>query len=192
MTAAQNRLGLVVPEDWWRLPLTDDAALRRAVDTAVARQFRGVDNQPVLRRESAEALLERARRARAGGGVDMYLSLDPVAGVPIGVSLVVSLIPQPPDLPTLEAVARDMTDDEARPVLVDLGGSRAVRRQRVQALGHSELGVPAGQELLLVDYTFEGPRGTLLLLSFSSPLVVVADALAELFESVAHTVRWSA
>ena len=35
------------------------------------------------------------------------------------------------------------------------------------------------------------PGETALLLTFSSPLVPVADALAELFEAVAGTVRWS-
>jgi len=122
----------------------------------------------------------------------MYVSLDPVAGMPIGVSLVVSLLPLPPDLDSLDAVARDMADDDARPALVDLGADRAVRRQRIGALDFPELGAEAGQELLLVDYTFAGPEKTLLLLSFSSPLVAVADALAELFEAVADTVRWSA
>jgi len=57
VTAAPARLGLVVPDDWWRLPLTDDVVLRRAVDAAVDRQFRGIDNQPLLRREGAAALL---------------------------------------------------------------------------------------------------------------------------------------
>ncbi|RBY94207.1 hypothetical protein DQ244_02325 [Blastococcus sp. TBT05-19] len=192
MTTVPTQLGLVVPDDWWRLPLTDDAVLRRAVDGAVERQFRGIDNQPVLRRETAQALLDQARHARAGGGVDMYVSLEPVAGVPIGMSLVVSLLPLPPDLPSLEAVARDMDDEKARPALVELGSGRCVRRQRVDSLGTSELGVDPTREVLLVDYTFMGPAGTLLLLSFSSPLVAVADALAVLFEAVADTVRWSA
>jgi hypothetical protein len=50
VTAPATRLTLVAPDDWYRLPLTDDAALQRAVDEVVTRQFRGIDDQPVLRR----------------------------------------------------------------------------------------------------------------------------------------------
>jgi hypothetical protein len=185
-------MALVVPEDWWRLPLTDEAALRRAVDTMVDRRFRGVDDQPLLRRDTAQALLDRAHRARAGGGVDMYLTADLVDGLPLALSLVVSLVPLPPGFVSLPALAREMEDDDTRPALVELSVGPAVRRQRIAAVDASELGAPRDQEMLQVDYTLLGPEDSLLLLTFSSPLVAVADALAELFEAVANTVRWTA
>jgi hypothetical protein len=50
VTALATRLALVAPDDWHRLPLTDDAALRRAEDEVVTRPFRGIADQPVLRR----------------------------------------------------------------------------------------------------------------------------------------------
>jgi hypothetical protein len=85
-----------------------------------------------------------------------------------------------------------MSTDGASAVVVDLPSGRAVRRQRVDVVDAGEIGAPPDQQSVLVDYSFPGPDGSLLLLSFSSPLVSVADALAELFEAVAGTVRWSA
>lgn len=188
MTA--TRLNLITPEDWYRLPLAEEAALKRAVTSLVDRQFRGIDNQPLLRREAADALLEQARRARAGGGVDLYLTFERTAGIPVAASLVVSLVPQPPDTPTLRAVARDLDDPAAPATVVELPSGPAVRRQRVTTVDAAELGASPDSPALLVDYTLLGPSHTLLLLSFSSPLVQVADALAELFEAVAGTVEW--
>lgn len=191
MTVPATRLTLVAPDDWYRLPLTDEAALQRAVDAVVTRQFRGTDDQPVLRRQSAAALQDRARQARDNGGVDMYLSTEFVSGMPLALSLVVSLVPRPPAGDSLRALARGLDDDDARAVLVDLPSGQAVRRQRVGTLDLGEVDATGAQDVLLVDYSFLGPGDTLLLLSFSSPLVPVADALAELFEAVASTVRWS-
>lgn len=191
MTAGLPRLTLLIPDDWYRLPLTDDEVLRRAVAAVVDRQFRGIDNQPLLRREATDALLRQGRSARDNGGVDLYLSHESVGGIPLAVSLVVSLVPLPPGEPSLHAVARELALPGATVAVVDLPAGGAVRRQRVDAAGAGELGAPQ-QESVLVDYALLGPAGTMLLLSFSSPIVAVADALAELFEAVAGTVRWSA
>lgn len=190
--SAATRFTLLVPEDWYRLPLVEDAALQRAVAAVVDRQFRGLDDQPLLRRETTEALLERGRRAREGGGVDLYLSYSDVAGVPLALSLLVSVLPLPPGVSSLRAVARDLDAEGSRAELVDLPGGTAVRRRRIGNVDATELGASPDSESLLVDYTFLGPEDTLLLLSFSSPLVQVADALAELFEAVAGSLGWSA
>lgn len=192
MTAAPARMTLLAPDDWYRLPLVEDDALQRAVRAVVDRQFAGIDDQPLLRREAIEALLARGRGARANGGVDMYLAFGPVGGVPLALSLVISLLPVPPHVRSLPALAEELSTPGSSAVVVELPFGRAVRRQRVQAVDASAIGAPADQEAVQVDYTLFGPDGTMLLLSFSSPLVTVADALAELFEAVAGTVRWMA
>jgi hypothetical protein len=192
VTSAPARVSLLAPDDWFRLPLVEDDALQRAVRTVVDRQFAGMDNQPLLRREAIDALLTRGRSARANGGIDMYLSYAPAGGMPLALSLVVSLLPLPPHVGSLHALAEELSTDGSNAVVVELPLGRAVRRQRVEPVDASEVGAPADQEAVLVDYTLLGPDGTMLLLSFSSPLVAVADALAELFEAVAGTVRWTA
>lgn len=192
MTSAPARVSLLAPDDWFRLPLVEDDALQRAVRTVVDRQFAGIDNQPLLRREAIDALLARGRAARANGGIDMYLSFAPTGGMPLALSLVVSLLPVPPHVGSLRALAEELGTPGSSAVVVELPFGPAVRRQRVDAVDASEIGAPGEQEAVLVDYTLLGPDGTMLLLSFSSPLVAVADALAELFEAVAGTVRWTA
>lgn len=190
--AAPARLTLVTPEDWYRLPLLEEQRLRRGVVELVDRQFRGKDDRPTLRRELVDALLEQAHRAREGGAVDMYLSDLPIGGVPLALSLVVTLLPFPAGGSALEDVAPGFDDDDGvQAGVVELPSGRALRRQRVQPRDAPELGVTQ-LDILLVDYVLPGPGETALMLTFSSPIVVVADALAELFEAVAGTVRWSA
>ena len=188
--AAPARLTLVTPEDWYRLPLLEEQRLRRGVAELVDRQFRGKDDRPTLRRELVDALLEQAHRAREGGGVDMYLSDLPISGVPLALSLVVSLVPFPADATDLEDLAPGFDDEGVQATVVELPAGRALRRQRVEARDAPELAVTQ-LDTLLVDYLLPGPGETALLLTFSSPLVPVAEALSELFEAVAGTVRWS-
>jgi hypothetical protein len=188
--AAPARLTLVTPEDWYRLPLLEEERLRRGVAELVDRQFRGKDDRPTLRRELVDAVLEQAHRAREGGGVDMYLSHLPIDGVPLALSLVVSLVPFAADAIDLERLAPGLDDEGVQATVVDLPAGRALRRERVEARDASDLAV-SQLDTLLVDYVLPGPGETALMLTFSSPLVVVADALAELFEAVAATVRWS-
>lgn len=190
--ATGTTLHLLTPEDWRQLPLVDDDALRRAVHAVVERQFRGTDSQPLLRREAEQALLDRGRSARAHGGTDLYLCYATVGGLPLAMSLLVSLLPMPDDDVSLHGVARHLEREGARTDVVELASGRAVRRQAVEVVDElTALGAPAGTESLLVDYALPGPPGTLLLLSFASPLVAVADALAELFEAVASSVEWT-
>jgi hypothetical protein len=188
---APARLTLVTPEDWYRLPLLEEARLRRAVGEFVGRQFSGRDDRPALRAELTGALLDQAHQARDGGAVDMYLSGLPVGGVPLALSLVVTLLPFPADRPSLEALAPGFDDDVAQATVVELPAGPALRRRRVATTDLPEFGTPQ-VDALLVDYVLPGPEDTALLLTFSSPLVPVAEALAELFEAVAATVRWSA
>jgi hypothetical protein len=188
---APARLTLVTPEDWYRLPLLEEQRLRRGVGELVDRQFHGRDDRPTLRRELVDALLEQAHRAREGGGVDMYLSDLPIGGVPLALSLVVALVPFPTGATALEELAPGFDDEGVQTTVVELPAGWALRRQRVEATDTPELGV-SQLDTLLVDYVLPGPGETALMLTFSSPLVLVADALAELFEAVAGTVRWSA
>jgi hypothetical protein len=181
---------MVTPEDWYRLPLLEEERLKRAVGEFVGRQFQGRDDRPTLRHEIVDALLDQAHQAREGGAVDMYLSDLPIGGIPLALSLVVTLIPVPPDLPDVEALAPGFDDDGVQATVVELPSGRALRRQRVQPMDAEDLGVRQ-LDTLLVDYLMPGPGETALLLTFSSPLVPVAEALAELFEAVAGTVRWS-
>lgn len=187
-----TKLELVAPDDWWRIPLDDEARMARAVKELVDRQFKGLDNQPLLRRDAAQRITEQAQQAAAQGGIDMYLSYTAPVGVPLALSLTVSLVPAPPGHVSIRSVAHELQAAGHRAEVVELPHGTAVRRQRVtrpDVLDAME--VPDQVEVVACDYFLEGPDDTLLLLAFSSPLAEVADALADLFHAVAGTVHWT-
>ena len=161
-----NRLLLTVPDDWRHIPLQEDAALVRVVNAIADRQFHGLDDKPVLKRNAAAALLEQARDAREGGGVDMYLGLATVADVPLSMSLVVSLLPAPPGHIGLRTVARELDAPEARAELIELPNGPAVRRRQVSRPPRIDtVGAPEELEVVLVDYSSRVQRTC----SFSCP-----------------------
>lgn len=184
-----SRLHLVVPEDWRQIPLHDGGALTSAVRAVVDRQFRGMEDQPLLKRDAVRRLTETASEAASQGGVELYLSFAAVAGIPVATSLLVSLVPAPPGHVSLRSVARELSAAGDRTEVVELPFGTAVRRQRVVPPAGPD--VPQALEVVACDYYLKGPEGTLLLLAFSSPLAALADPLAELFEAVAATARWT-
>lgn len=188
-----TRLLLVTPDGWWRIPLPDAAARRRSVTRLVERQFRGVDDQPLLRRSVAEELAGAAEAAAAGGGLEMYVATDVVAGVPLSASLVVTAVAAPRGLATAStaSLARRIAEDGAGEVaVVDLPCGPAVRHRRVGPWAETRaLGAP--DDSVAVDYLLPVPGdGGWVVLSFSTPLVPLAEPMADLFEALASTARW--
>lgn len=189
--STHNRLRLLTPEDWRQLPLHDDEALQRAAAAVVRRQFAGFDDQPLLKRDLTATLVDHGRRARTNGSFEMYLCYEHVAGVPLAVSMLATLLAVPFGNTSLRAVMRAFVGEDASVEAISLPSGRAARSQRLTpAEGIAGLGVPDGHDCMLVDYALLGPPGTVLVLSFSSPLVQIAEALAGLFEAVASSVEW--
>lgn len=61
----------------------DPGRRERAVAALVERQFRGADNVPHLKAQARQELLTRTEAAYAAGGLEMFLSLQQVAGIPL-------------------------------------------------------------------------------------------------------------
>jgi len=83
---------LVVPDGWFAIDL-EPGRRERSVAALVKRQFAGIDNAPHLKAQAREQLLAQTLAAQAAGGLEMFLSLDPVAGIPLAASLVIFLVP---------------------------------------------------------------------------------------------------
>jgi len=137
-------------------------------------------------------LLDSSRAAAEGGGLEMYVSTEVVAGVPLAISLVVTVLSAPAsagDTPMAELV-RELGQDGSEVTLVELAAGRAVRRRRTDRPREiADLGAP--DDSVLVDFFVPVPgHDALVLLSFSTPLLPLADALAEFFEAIAGTARW--
>src|ERR1035437_1213349 len=92
--AGAQTQGGVVAGGWFAVDL-DPGRRQRAVVALVERQFAGVDNAPHLKAQARQELLAKAGAAHEAGGLEMFLSLQQVAGIPLAASLVIFLVPPP-------------------------------------------------------------------------------------------------
>jgi hypothetical protein len=179
--------GLVTPEDWYRIPLRPRERMEASVAALVKRQFAGVDDQPVLRRKAEEQLLGAADAGIEQGGVVLYLSFLEAGGIPLSASLLVCRIFEKFD--SLDAVVALAGSGEVEPVELPAAGpaARLLRRERPKQ--SRKLGTEF--EDTIVEYFVPVPeRDEVLLLTFSTPLEPIAEAMVGLFDAVAGTLRW--
>ncbi|MFB6786077.1 hypothetical protein ACFCWT_05275 [Streptomyces olivaceus] len=194
---------LLLPEGWFRILLDPDQR-DKSVDALVERQFRGIDNAPHLKEELRGDLRRRAAKAYRSGGIELYLSLQAVGPFTIPASLLVTLAPlrhaeplPPEDL--ARALAEDADDEDAgTPVpevgVEELAAGTAVRVRRLAPQpGGAAPGAPDGDHASVsVEYHLPVPGTTAyLLLTFSTPLEPIADAMAGLFDAIAGSLTWT-
>lgn len=177
---------LVVPGGWFAVDL-EPGRRERSVAALVKRQFAGIDNAPHLKAQAREQLLAQTLAAQAAGGLEMFLSLDPVAGIPLAASLVIFLVPPPSGTQPATAareLAISLINDGRRATVVDLPAGQAVR-----TAGHRS---PSGQpESATLEVFVPVPHnGEWLLLSFAAPVSPLVPALTKLFDAICATLRW--
>ena len=175
---------LTVPDGWFPVDL-EPGRRERSVAALVKRQFAGIDNAPHLKAQAREQLLAQTLAAQAAGGLEMFLSLDPVAGIPLAASLVIFLVPPSGTQGVTAAdLARSLIGDERRVTVVDLPVGQAVR-----ALGRRSS--PDRQESAALEVFVPVPHnGEWLLLSFATPVSPLVPALTKLFDAICTTLRW--
>lgn len=208
---------LVLPDGWVRLP-ADPVALRPAVRRWLSGRFAGQsrDATAQLRRELEQELVELADRGAEVRAVDLLLLTLDVADRPLSGSCVVSVLPlalsEPEQLAELAEAARG---DALSSEVVPLGAGSGVRVVRdehpvetpaVLTGRQSERAAAVVRELVgpdavtaptqpptsrAVDVFVPVPDVDLtLLLSFSTPVRPLFDALTELFTAIAATVQF--
>jgi hypothetical protein len=175
---------LVVPGGWFAVDL-DPGRREWAVAALVERQFAGVDNAPHLKAQARRELLARAKAAYAAGGLEMFLYMQQVAGIPLAASLVIFLVPQPgSQAVTAEKLAGSLAGEGRQVRVADLPAGTAVRV--LWRTGPADEAAATALEVFVPV-----PRGCgWLLLSFSAPLGPLAPAMMELFDAIAATLRW--
>ncbi|MFD6285087.1 hypothetical protein [Streptomyces sp. NPDC060205] len=184
---SENVFGLITPEDWYRIPLQPEDRREASVSALVKRQFAGVDDQPTLRRQAREQLLGAAEAGVEQGGVVLYLSFLEAAGIPLSASLLISRLQRRFD--ALDTVSALSDKGETSQVRLPAAG-RAVRRRRSERTREARR-LGSEFEDTVVEYFVPVPdRDEVLMLTFSTPLEPIADAMAELFDAVASTLRW--
>ena len=198
---------LVLPVGWRRVPIQHGTrtAIRSIVDEVLRRYPKDLprDKMTPYRIELERRLSDLARRARATGGVDLYLPIEYTHGVTITASFVVSQVTLPvPEQDSAEQVAADsaqlvayLTSEEgnASPVLV--GGAAAARTESVAPADPAEQ-IPLGSRR--VDYVIPLPGHPTrwMLAAFSTigdgdPEGQFAKLLVQLFDAIMLTFRWA-
>lgn len=170
---------IVMPEGWFRIDLRPGVR-EPAVARLIRRQFQGATTEP-LKRQAGVQLLRIAQYAYANGGLELYVSLQTAGGFPLPASLVVTLAPPHDDINVAvdpPRLAETLSTSGGQVTLTDLPAGQAVRVRRQAQSTTLDIHVPVPES------------GAYLLLSFSTPLNVLADAMVCLFDSIASTLRW--
>lgn len=178
---------LVVPSDWRRIDLTAPDGVAGQVKRFVQRLVGGADLQASLRHEITQHLQTAAEEAARRGGVDLYLAAGGASGGLLAASLLVTVTPQ--DVGAEHAAGRlpaAVGDGAESASVVELDGRPAVRVVRREQ--GTELALD-GRPSLVVQYTVPLPAAVVLL-SFATPLLVLAEPLTAVFDAVAETVRF--
>jgi hypothetical protein len=202
---------LVLPTGWRRIPVREGskAAIRTILDEIFARYPAGESRDQVIKhRVQLEGrLTDMVRKARAAGGIDLYLPVEYVHGTAVPASFVVSqaTLGQPDDgvpadpaqvvafLVTETGGTAGSTPVEAAPAEVD--GVACARTETVAAPDPGQ-DVPLGSRR--VDYVVPvpGQPGQWLISAFSTvgdgdPGGEFARLLVSLFDAIMLTFRWT-
>lgn len=175
---------IVVPDEWFVIDL-EPGRRERSVAALVERQFAGIDNAPHLKAQARQETLAKAEAAYSAGGLEMFLSLQQIAGIPVAASLVTFLVPPPATgTATAEELAATLDGDEGQLTVVDLPAGTSVRLLR--RAGSNGDAASATLEVFAPVPDTE----SWLLLSFAAPIGPLAPALTKLFDAISMTLRW--
>lgn len=182
---------MVIPRGWSSLS-TDPRLRQGQVRRLLDRRFAGVSRDEVasVRRAIAQALEDQLADAAAKGARQVHLQTQPMRGVPIAASLVVTVVENVHDRSFPAAVERALGSSEG---VVEHGPStagpfaslRRVRRVRSTREGVSE---DPGWETV-VDHVVEVSSDELLVLTFATTTDQVSGPLVMLFDAIAGSLR---
>jgi hypothetical protein len=151
-------------------------------------------------REEARARLTRSlgsalRDARAAGGLDVLISVAESHGVPIAASCLITYLDKDGDKVPLDGLLMDLAARGGQVTGTEIADGPAIRHQ--YEVSPPEGSLPAGEEpvatrVTMVDFFLPLPgRPGLLVLSFSTPVEPLAEALVMLFDAIAESLRWT-
>jgi hypothetical protein len=186
---------VLLPPGWVRIKLdgSEPVVLSRLVAAKVAT----VD--PAQRAE-ARALLTRTlgsalRDAKAAGGLDVLICVAESHGVPIAASCLITYLDKDGEKVPLDGLLMDLAARGGQVTGTEIAGGPAIRHQYEVVPPAARL--PAGQDpvstrVTMADFFLPLPgRPGLLVLSFSTPVEPLAEALVMLFDAIAGSLRWT-
>jgi hypothetical protein len=200
-TLTAQRLAMVTPGDWIVLPLdpkTRDKRIARLVEREVGKE----DRVAWLRRQTTVELRKVAAQARQRGAFFAAVSSQIVGDKPLAASALALMMSagdereaellHDPEAMALVLDAEEPGAETLERSLVDLKIGRAVRLRRLVGTGiHDQEGREAPAQN--VQFFVPLPEvGKLLALVFSTPILPLADAYAEVFDAMAASASWVA
>ncbi|MGL5811278.1 MAG: hypothetical protein ACRCYQ_15160 [Nocardioides sp.] len=198
-------IAVVLPGDWWSIPVADQKGRAAAIDRLLGRQFRGIDDQPLLKSQLRRKLSVVAAQAGDASARFTAISLMEAAGVPVAASLTAywMALPSPAsgsylgDLSTV-LLGESAGGDEALPsagaqrpspaefTRATLDAGQTLRRVRVREAADLE-----AAEVLQADYWIEIPGQLgLVQLAFSTPMVIWREPMLTMFDAIASSAHW--
>lgn len=200
MTATASPLRdftMLLPPGWARIPLDGRTPLRVKQLVAQRLSEAPAEVREALRSSLTRELTDTLATAARHGGLDVFLSIDPVAGMPVPASALVTHL-QPdggdPVAGLLERFAAGTGGlDVAELDVVEVAAAPAVRRlatrrERVAPVGDLPGGVLTATQL---DYAVPVPGSSgVLVLTFSTPIEQLGPPLVQLFDVMATSLRW--
>lgn len=184
---------MLLPPGWWHVPL--DERRGQSITALLDHQLASLprDRIVALRRELDGEIIRLAERAAANGATDMYLNVDLMRGLPVAASCLVTVVPVGfgTTLPATElaALMGDQPGDEVG--VLEVAGAPAARVRRREPFTDGE-GLSTGELAVtrLQVYVPVPNSAEMLLLSFSTPIDPIADAMVALFDAIAGSLRW--
>ncbi|MGC5168915.1 hypothetical protein [Luteimicrobium sp. DT211] len=194
--AVVDRLGLLLPDDWWAVDLTDERARRRSVRGLVARQFGRSDKPSALQLDVLRELDATTRAAAAARGGIMAFSLMQAGDKPLSASLTTFRVPAPAPsrIPRkregLARLAADLTAAAAPgvEVVVADGPLGSVVRQVAVERGPAELDADRTPQLVARYWLDPRDGEGWYQLVFSTHLVALRDGMLGLFDAIVASV----
>ncbi|PJI94967.1 hypothetical protein [Luteimicrobium subarcticum] len=181
----EGRLGIVVPFEWWRVPLDDDASRTAAVAALVKRRLGRDDRAARMRRDVRDDLLRASEQAAAAGGRTMALIDMPVGDVQVTGTMVVYELPGVTADRAVEDAVHRAEGVRAEVLRADLVGGSAVRVVTATEIERTDAaGDPLLPELRADYWVRLDGYSELVYMVFTSPFVPLRDGLLELFDAV--------
>jgi hypothetical protein len=195
---------IILPDGWFRIAL-EPGERERSARALADRQFHGLDNAPATKARLRDQLIRQAEAAWQAGGIELYLSLQQAAGLPLAASLLITLIAPPPDGPVTPAQLAEASAAPGRTVTrttLPAGPAVRVRRRTIPTPGDlrtaspTDPGGPTSPDhpappVTNLDIHLQVPgSGAYLLLSFATPLDPLATPMTLLFDAIAATLHW--
>lgn len=190
---------IVLPPGWVRVPLQGDvrAEIVGLVTQRVAQV--PVDRREGLRTAMTRELIRAAQEAEQIGGIDMLMNVEPINGIPVPASCLVSYLDPDGRAVPIEGLVDQLSGSGAQVDVVELAGGPAVRRwsTRQEPVEVGDQPIPEGLTVVdavtVTDVTFylpvPGRTGTLMF-AFCAPVEPFAQALTGLFDAMAGSLRW--